>query len=180
MPQTIRRAMFATLLVAATVVLIRPAAVSADADANVVPLQPARLLDTRACGECSTIDGRFVGIGPLGAGARLTLDVAGRGGVDPGADAVMLNVTAVGPGAPGYLTVFPCTATVPQASNVNYFAGAVAANAVLAKLSDAGQVCIYSLAGTDVVVDVTGYVPEAGAPVPVEPARLVPVPVPST
>jgi alpha-tubulin suppressor-like RCC1 family protein len=174
MPQTaIRHALVAMLLVGASVVLTRPTVVDADADANVVALQPARLLDTRTCAECSTIDGRFLGGGPLGAGARLTLDIAGRGGVDPDADAVMLNVTAVFPGAPGYLTVFPCTAAVPNASNVNYFPGDVAANAVLAKLSDAGQVCIYSLAGTHVVVDVTGYVPPAGAPVPVEPARLV-------
>jgi alpha-tubulin suppressor-like RCC1 family protein len=173
MTHTRRRALFATLLVAASVVLVRPAAVTAEADANVVALQPARLMDTRACDVCTTIDGRYLGAGPLGAGARITLDVAGRGGVDAGADAVMLNVTAVFPRAPGYLTVFPCTATVPNASNVNYFPGDVAANAVLAKLSDAGQVCIYSLAGTDIVVDVTGYVPAAGSPVPVVPARLV-------
>ena len=173
MPHTSRRVVLATLLVLASVVLVRPAIVDADADANVVAVQPARLLDTRACDGCSTIDGRFLGMGPLGAGARLTLDVVGRGGVDPDAAAVMLNVTAVRPDAPGYLTVFPCSATVPHASNVNYFAGDVSANAVLAKLSGSGQVCIYSLASTNVVVDVTGYVPAEGAPVPVEPARLV-------
>ena len=146
---------------------------AAAADANLVPLQPARLLDTRSCADCTTVDGLFAGDGTAAAGSRIELDVAGRGGVDAAAAAVTLNVTAVGPADLGYLTVYPCTAQVPQASNVNYFADDVASNAVLAKLSDAGRVCVYTLATTDVIVDVTGYVPDGGAPVPVEPARLV-------
>jgi hypothetical protein len=57
--------------------------------------------------------------------------------------------------------VYPCTPEVPLASNVNYFAGDISPNSVLAKLSDDGQVCIYSYGTTDVIVDVTGYVPPA-------------------
>lgn len=159
-------------LAAAVAVLVSPLPAAA-ADANLVPIQPARLLDTRRCTQCVTVDGNFAGVGALATGATLTLDVGGRGGVDADAVAVLLNVTAVAPVGPGYLTVFPCTAERPHASNVNYVAGDVAANAVLAKLSPAGQVCIYAKAGTDVVVDVSGYVPPAGAPVPIGPARLL-------
>jgi len=84
--------------------------------------------------------------------------VAGRGGVPNDAGAVMLNVTAVSPGAPGFLTVFPCANTMPLASSVNYGPGDVVANAVLAKIGAGGKVCIYSLAAIDIVVDVTGYI----------------------
>lgn len=147
--------------------------VLAEADANLVPLVPARLLETRVGQDLETIDHLHEGVGQVMARTSYRLDVAGRGGVDVNADAVMLNVTAVAPESLGFLTVYPCTAKVPKASNVNYFAGDVAPNSALAKLSDSGEVCIYSLATTDVIVDVLGYVPVGGAPVPVEPARLV-------
>jgi hypothetical protein len=88
----------------------------------------------------------------------LELTVAGRGGVPIDAGAVMLNVTAVSPGAPGFLTVFPCANTMPLASSVNYGPSDVVANAVLAKIGAGGKVCIYSLAAIDIVVDVTGYI----------------------
>ena len=143
------------------------------ADLNLVPLVPARLLETRTDTAEGTVDNQHEGVGVIAAGASYTLDVSGRGGVVPGADAVMLNVTAVRPDREGYLTVYPCTAQVPHASNVNYFAGDVSPNSVLAKLSDDGKVCIFSFGTSHVVVDVTGYVPTGGAPVPVDPARLV-------
>ena len=44
MPRTCPRVVFATLLVLASVVLVRPVIVGADADANVVAIQPARLV----------------------------------------------------------------------------------------------------------------------------------------
>ncbi|HWL42491.1 MAG TPA: hypothetical protein VNQ73_06065 [Ilumatobacter sp.] len=146
---------------------------TAAADLNIVPLQPARLLETRSGQAQPTVDGRFNAHGRLGAGRSVTFDVVGRGGVDADAAAVMLNVTAVFPDAPGHLTVYPCTDSVPHTSNVNYVPGGAFPNAVLAKLSPQGQVCIRTHAATDVVVDVSGYVPTGGAPVPVEPARLV-------
>jgi hypothetical protein len=54
--------------------------------------------------------------------------------------------------------VFPCGTELPKASNVNYGPGDVVPNAVLAKIGTGGKVCIYTLAGTDIVVDVNGYV----------------------
>ena len=146
---------------------------AAPADLNLVSLVPARLLETRTGAAEGTVDGQHEGTGVIAAGASYTLDVSGRGGVVPGADAVMLNVTAIRPDRTGYLTVYPCNPVVPHASNVNYFAGDVSPNSVLAKLSDDGKVCIFSYGTSHVVVDVTGYVPAGGAPVPVDPARLV-------
>ncbi len=107
----------------------------------------------------TTVDGDFEGGGRLLAGQVLMLDVAGRGGVPANADSVFLNVTAVSPTAEGFITIFPCNTARPQASNVNYFAGQVVPNSVLAKLDPNGRVCIYTLAATDLVVDVNAYVP---------------------
>ena len=118
---------------------------------------PARLLETRVGADDKTVDGLFQGIGPVRAGVVLELPVAGRDKVPATASAVMLNVTAVFPTGPGYLTVFPCGAPRPLASNVNYAAGQVVPNAVLAKIGTGGTVCIYSLVDTDVVIDVTGH-----------------------
>ena len=138
-----------------------------------VPVVPARLLETRVGADDKTVDGLFQGIGPVRAGVVLELPVAGRDKVPATASAVMLNVTAVFPTGPGYLTVFPCGAPRPLASNVNYAAGQVVPNAVLAKIGTGGTVCIYSLVDTDVVIDVTGFVPAGGSPSTVVPARLL-------
>ncbi|NNE10871.1 MAG: hypothetical protein HKN41_01345, partial [Ilumatobacter sp.] len=136
-------------------------------------LDPARILETRSGPENETVDGQFEGVGRIEAGDTLTLKVAGRGGVPGNADGVFLNVTAVTPGAAGFLTVYPCNAGRPLASNVNYVAGDVVPNVVLAQLSPTGQVCIYSSAASHVVVDVNGYVPEGRTPGTVVPARIL-------
>jgi hypothetical protein len=134
---------------------------------------PARLLETRRGDELVTIDGRFEGVGRVVAGTSIELEVAGRGGVPSDAVAAMLNVTAVRPDERGYLTVYPCDEEPPLASHVNYLSPQVVPNAVLAKLSATGTVCIYTHATTDIVVDVNGYVPVGGSPDPVSPARVL-------
>ena len=136
-----------------------------------VPVVPGRLLDSRPGGV--TVDGQFAGIGRRAAGSVTAIRVGGRHGVPGDASAVMLNVTAVGPGAPGYLTVFPCDQGQPLASHVNYGAGDVVPNAVLAKTSASGDVCVFTVAASDVLIDVTGFVPAGGSPVPVVPGRLL-------
>ncbi len=55
--------------------------------------------------------------------------------------------------------MFPCGTTPPNAANVNYIGGDVAANAVLAKIGDGGKICVFTLAETDLIIDVNGYVP---------------------
>jgi len=119
-------------------------------------LAPARLLDTRNPGS-ATYDGAHQGVGRISAGGTYELPVAGRAGVLPTVDSVVLNVTAVNPGAGGYLTVYPCGEAQPNASNVNYSAGEVIPNSVLAKVPANGRVCIFSSADTDVLVDISGF-----------------------
>ncbi len=83
-----------------------------------------------------------------------------------GATAVQLEVIAVNAKATGYLTVFPCGATVPTASAVNFRAGQPESALVTVSLSadpaattplgtgSIGDVCVYSSAPTDLIVDV--------------------------
>ena len=139
----------------------------------IVPLVPARLLETRSGPGLTTIDGAGLGAGKLVGGSTIPVKVAGRHGIPISAKAVMLNVTAVFPSGPGFLTVFPCGADRPGTSSVNYQAGQVVANAALAKLGTGGEVCVYTLTATDIVVDVTAYVPDGGSVNPIVPGRLL-------
>jgi hypothetical protein len=134
-------------------------------------LVPARLADTRAPGG-STVDDASAGGGTVTAGQTLVVPVAGRGGVPAGATAVSLNLTAVGPHASGYATVWPCDQPQPNASNVNYGAGVTIPNAVLTKLAGDGTVCIYTYAAMDVLVDVNGSFSGATTFLSLVPARV--------
>ncbi|MEP7047951.1 MAG: hypothetical protein ABI949_14775, partial [Ilumatobacteraceae bacterium] len=105
----------------------------------------------------STVDGLFNGIGVRGGGVVTALTVAGRGGVGGDAAAVVLNVTVVDALGAGFVTVYPCGSARPLASSVNFVAGSTVANAVLVKVGDAGQVCVFTQSATHLVVDVNGY-----------------------
>ncbi|HEY4610210.1 MAG TPA: hypothetical protein VIH06_13430, partial [Ilumatobacteraceae bacterium] len=71
-----------------------------------VPLQPARLLDTRP--GATTIDNQDAATGIVGTGNTYQLTIAGRGGVPLTATAAVLNVTATEATGPGFVTVYPC------------------------------------------------------------------------
>jgi hypothetical protein len=127
-----------------------------------VPIDPARLLDTRADG--ATIDGAGVGAGAPAAAAVTVVHVGGRGGVAADATTAVLNVTVTGPAGPGFVTLYPCGPTPestppPLASNLNFSAGQTIANAVVAKIGDGGNVCIFNSQATDLIADVSGYFP---------------------
>ncbi len=71
--------------------------------------------------------------------------------------AVALNVVATETAGPGFLTVFPCDANLPVASNVNFYqADQTASNHVTVRVDDDGKVCVFSSIATHVVVDVEG------------------------
>ncbi len=138
-----------------------------------VALSPSRLLDTR--------DGTGAGPGAVGPGGVVDVQVTGRGGVpSSGVGAVILNVTAVTPSGSGYLTVFPTGGAVPNASNLNFTAGQVVPNLVVAKVGAGGKVSIRATSpgSTHVVADVAGYfrdgaVTDPGGLAALSPSRLV-------
>ena len=144
---------------------------SSAAPSDLVSLTPARLADTRT--GASTVDGLFAGGGPQPGGSTLALTVTGRGGVAVDAAAVSLNVTATNSAGAGFVTVFPCGATQPTASNLNYTAGSIVPNAVISKVGAGGKVCLFVNVATDLVVDVGGYFPQLTRLVSTNPARVL-------
>jgi hypothetical protein len=105
---------------------------------------PRRVLDTR--------DG---GGQRVAAGGTVRLD-AGALGTDSTTKGVMLNLTATDATGAGFATAYPCGTEVPTTSSLNYGPDSVAANFVIVEPGAGGDVCIFSLAGTHLVVDVLG------------------------
>ena len=99
--------------------------------------------------------------------------VTGRAGIVKGANAAIVNVTVDGTTAPGYVTVYPCGTTQPDASNLNYASGATIAAFGIAKLGADGTICVFTSAATQLIVDASGYVPVSTTYRPRDPARLL-------
>jgi hypothetical protein len=128
------------------------AAVIPSARAGFIGTTPKRVLDTR-----SGIGARAA---KLGAGSTLTLTVPG---LPAGTTAVALNVTATGPTAGSYLSVYPGGAARPVASSLNFGPGQTIPNLVLVPLGPGNTVTFYNAAGTvNVIADLTGYYTTGG------------------
>lgn len=141
---------------------------------GVLPLTPARLLDTRSGSGVATVDGRFEGGGRVGSGGTVELEVAGRGGVPADAEAVVLNVAATEATGDGFVTSFPCdAASRPVTANLNYAATAATSAGALTPVSDEGTVCLYTFRTAHLVADVNGFVPRGGSVESLVPARLL-------
>ncbi|MFC6715431.1 hypothetical protein [Branchiibius cervicis] len=131
-----------------------------------VPINPARVVDTRS--------GRGVRTGRVPAGGSITITVGGVSGVPAGAQNVILNVTAVNPTADGYLVVQAAGTARAKTSNVNYMRARTTPGLVYVAPSTTGRVTITSSAAVDLVVDVQGYTPQGSAGYhPVAPVRLL-------
>lgn len=129
------------------------------------PLTPARVVDTR----------EGLGATKLEAGVTKSIQIAGRGGVPVGANAVSGNFTIVGQSGGGFLTVWNCSPERPIVSTVNFTGGEVAPNAATIPLDANGQLCVFSTTPTDLVIDVNGFYASAGAArfTPVTPVRIM-------
>jgi hypothetical protein len=124
-------------------------------------LEPGRLLDTRETGS------------KPGDESSLLLNPLGRQGVpNSGVSGVVLNITAVGTTAAGFVQVFPTGRATPgSSSNLNITSrGQVIANSALATLGDGGNVTLYASKSTHLVADVFGYYLGEGATVAPSPS----------
>jgi YVTN family beta-propeller protein len=124
---------------------------SNDTGSSFTAAGPVRVLDTR-----NGTGGRS---GPVGAGKTISLQVAGVDGVPTsGVSAVVLNVTAVGPTASDYVTVYPGGQARPLASNLNFAAGQTIPNLVVVPVGPDGTIDFYNDAGNvNLVADLAGY-----------------------
>jgi hypothetical protein len=110
-------------------------------------IDPLRIADTRT------------GLGwPSQLGPNGVASVAVPSNVsDPLTAAVALNVTAVGPTTPTYLTVWPGGTNRPLASNLNVLAGQALANSVVTGVGAGNVFDVYNSAGnTQFVADLVG------------------------
>ncbi|MFN3255043.1 MAG: hypothetical protein ACE37B_05070 [Ilumatobacter sp.] len=163
---------FTCLFASTTVELIVDVNGFVPSQASILSIVPERFLETRAGQIEGTIDGQEEGRGQLPAGT-FELEVAGRGSVPTDASAVMINVTAVRPAGPIFVTAFPCGADRPTAANLNATAGSATNNLALARVGDGGKVCLFTSGPTDLVVDVSAFVPATSSLVSINPERFV-------
>ncbi|MDW3215348.1 MAG: DUF4331 domain-containing protein [Ilumatobacteraceae bacterium] len=135
---------------------------------GVTPVTPERILETREeFGQTG-----YSGSQPA-AGATIVVDVGSSDQVEDGATAAFLNVTSTDSTAPGFVTVWDCEGNPPTASTLNYEPGAVIPNLAVAQLSDEGTVCLYTLSGTDLIVDLMGVLPADSQYTPAGPERIL-------
>lgn len=134
-----------------------------------VPVDPSRILDTRAKSAIggpsatATYATPFRGSGQPGRDNTYFVQVTGsiaNGGapVPSGATAVVLNATVTNPTVSSLLRIFPSNQQPPNASNLNYSAGETIPNLVTVPIGPDGRVGVTQGAGSaDVVFDVVGY-----------------------
>ncbi len=116
-----------------------------------VPITPVRITDTRV-----PTNGT-----PIVANTSESFNLATTAsGIPANAAAVATNFTVVAGDAPGYLTVYPTSATAnPVASDVNWVANEIIPNFTIADANGTGKVAVYNSHGTtiNVVIDAFGY-----------------------
>ncbi|CAB4994776.1 unannotated protein [freshwater metagenome] len=111
---------------------------------------PQRLLDTR------------LSVGRISAGCTAIIDLFGE--LTNQATGVALTVTTTGADGNGYITVFPCDASQPEASNLNPRPNDDTPNSAIVPLGPSRRICLSTSVGTDLVVDLTGWFGSGGAP----------------
>jgi cell wall-associated NlpC family hydrolase len=108
-------------------------------------ITPARLLDTRT------------GARP-GAGAVVAVAISSKGDIPAsGVDAVVVTLTITDAAAAGFVTAYPCGGVRPDASNVNFTAGATVPNLATVKLGTNGSICLFTSASADLLVDASAW-----------------------
>ena len=151
--------------------------VPAHASSFVLLPQTQRVLDTRNPGQ-SIVE----------ADGTRTIRLTGPIGVlfNASVTAAVVNVTVVGPAAPGYWTLWPTGQARPNASQLNVddyistYGGAVAVPNLVTVPVVNGGITVYSSAGGHVVVDLVGYyTPSATSSPSSSSGRLVSRPAPT-
>lgn len=135
------------------------------ADLVYTPLPaPCRIFDTRAAGGGGVISSggtRSFDTYPYGSNVDFAYQggtASGNCGMIPSAAAVMINVAAPLPESPGFLTIYPYGTTKPLASNLDYPAGGLSNNEIVAKSANSTwDVTVYAHGKTNIAVDIIGY-----------------------
>ena len=141
---------------------------STSGSGKMLPLTPARILDTR--------NGVGAAKARVRGGKTFALQVLGEGGVPTsGVDAVVVNLLSVRPTSNGYVTIWPTGGSRPNTASLSYRAGQTIPNLAMCKVGADGKINIEANAGqVDLVADVVGCFGQTGAQLsPVAPRRLL-------
>ncbi len=92
---------------------------------------------------------------------------------DPSIVAVSANFVGTEAAAAGYLSTYNCSTGLPEVSTLGYSPGSSVANQAFVPLTN-GDMCLFSLVDSDVVIDINGYyhTDEGVGFVPTKPVRL--------
>lgn len=92
------------------------------------------------------------------AGATVTVQVTGVGGVPAGATAVVINLTAVGATRTTYVDAFATGSPRPAVSNLNVSGAAAVAGLAVVPIGAGGRISLFNHAGSvNLVGDIDGY-----------------------
>ncbi len=125
------------------------------------PFDPSRICDTRTDQPANPCTGRAPG-----PRRTMTFPVDGEGPVpSTGVAAVLAVVTVIDPMSNGYISVYPAGGARPVVSQLDYLAGSTTSTSMLLPVGEAGQVSLYSYAGSpQIAVDVEGYITNGSDP----------------
>jgi hypothetical protein len=79
-------------------------------------------------------------------------------GAPSGTTGVLVNVTTTQPDNSGFLTAFPCDATMPPTSNLNVVPQQTVANFATVRPDPGGNICVFTHSSAQVIVDVMGTI----------------------
>ncbi|MEI7547264.1 MAG: CAP domain-containing protein [Actinomycetota bacterium] len=127
-------------------------------------ITPDRFVDTR----------QNIGASRLLAKTIKRIKLAGRLGLPTDAVGIAANFTVVNPDGPGHLIVWNCSSPMPDVSTLNFDRGEVVANFASTPLEAGGSICVYSLVGVELVIDINGYysATSTGSFIPMTPLRV--------
>ncbi len=120
---------------------------SFDQPLSFYPVAPCRVLDTRAVG-----DGE-----PFSGDLNPPVDVVDSACAPPStAQAYVFNTTALPTGPLGFLTLWPDSLGMPNASTLNAYDGATTSNMAIVPNAD-GSIDAYAAGLTQLILDISGY-----------------------
>jgi Big-like domain-containing protein len=123
------------------------------ASTSLYTVTPCRLVDTR--GPNGSLGGPS-----LVAGQGRTFTLAGSCSIPSDATALAVNITIVGPSAPGFVTLYAGGTPQPNTSNLNFSAGQIRANNAIVTLGALGDVTAFlgqASGNAHLIIDVNGY-----------------------